>query len=279
MADTAKVADKLVDVLISRLVIDPAWNARAARELKPDKLRMVRGVEGESLYESIAECGVRVPIDVVPEPGKGVERYRVVAGFRRATITQLLSEEEVKRDGPTAERYIPCLVRGNYTTETDRRRANLLESVGRQNLYPCEMCRGLQLYRDSFAKTPSVVDLALELGMQDRMVANYLRLRDKGSKELLDYWDHNPTVGVQKVLGVLTLPTAQQLPALKALLTPEQKISDEKVRVPKALAAAVRSKVERERRSKKKRPPAFWAGVEWLGQALRLDETILPPKA
>lgn len=263
----------LKKVPASSLVIDSGWNCRGARELAPAKLSQANA-DGENLWQSIKALGVRMPVEVVEQSGK----LHVVAGFRRAAISAFLSEAE-KKDGKP-ERLVPVVVQ-RYATEAERRRANLVENMARSSLYPCEIARGVSELRRALGPATEAQTIATELGMAPQSVNNYLRIREKGSAEMLAHWDLYPETPLRAVLNVITLPKDEQLAALQEGLAKKEHNAPARVGI-KVNSTDIRATSERFAKTAADKPPAWSDGVRWLagawGAAFAFKRATTPTK-
>jgi len=259
----------LKKVPASALVIDSGWNCRGSRELAPAKLSQANA-DGENLWQSIKALGVRMPVEVVEQGGK----LHVVAGFRRAAISALLSEAEKKEGKP--ERLVPVVVQ-RYATEAERRRANLVENMARSSLYPCEVARGVHELRRALGPTTEAQAIAAELGMAPQSVSNYLRIREKGSPEMLAHWDLYPETPLRAVLNVLTLPKDEQLGALQESLAKKEHNAPARIGI-HVNATNIRGTAERFAEAAADKPPAWADGVRWLAGAWGAAFAFKPPK-
>lgn len=259
----------LISVPVSKLRCDHEWNVRRGSQDAKG------AAELESLRESIAAQGVIQPIDVQEMPGG---TYAVVAGFRRATLSIELSAEETATG--KAERRVPAIVR--KLNEAEARAINLAENLGRKSLRPNELARGLESYQRA-APTEKQEQIGKRFGITQQYVSQLLKIRGKGSPELLAWWDQFPETSVLVLYQAVSFERSKQLGELRSLLKGAPKTGD-KPPAPFKLAMATVQEVLRKAKTEAGKKPAAWRdGCGWalreLGIVARSPGDTKPTKA
>jgi len=253
----------LLSLPVSQLRVNHEWNVRRGS---------AAGTDLESLRDSIASQGVLQPIDVQRQG----ETYAVVAGFRRATLSIELSAEETAA-GRT-ERRVPAIVR--QLNEAEARALNLTENLGRKSLRPNELARGLEGFAKA-APTETQDRIAKRFGISPGYVSHLLKIRSKGSPELLAFWDSYPESSVDVLYEACAHEKSKQLGELRQLLKGTK--SADKSQPPIKLALPFVQKVLRAADLEAGKKPSAWRdGCAWafheLGLAAKAPGKKAPAK-
>lgn len=276
---------ELINLTVRDVLLDPNWNSRLPGELTEERLRRPPddGSDEGSLYESIAEGGVRTPVEVAPAivDGECAGRYPLVAGFRRVACVILLDAAGVP--SPSGDNWtIPALVRADYAADEQRRRGNLLENIARKDLLPVELSRGLYEYERAAKKAGTwrgYVAEAADIGVNRTTFQSYSLIRRTGSRELLEHWELYPGIPQALVLEAVKLPRPDQLNWLVAAHSRKQRGASNAVvvraRMDEVRAIAADWKGVKDgpcKAGREKERDGWVSGVQWLAARLGVSE-------
>lgn len=153
------------------------------------------------LAESMKHEGLKVPIIVIPAPGKNV--FYIRAGFRRTKVARMLRWKQIAaivlpHDTPVVEEYW----------------INIIENSARSRLSTYEIAMAARTMRDNFRVKPS--EFAMRAGFSESYIANLLRCLDRLPEEVLKPWRQRQPIPVESYIAWSRLEPDE---AIKMMLT------------------------------------------------------------
>lgn len=212
--------DRIVEIPLVRIIADDTWNSRSGRWDINDGDEESHQFEG--LVDSIRERGQEEPCDVRLHPTE-LERYQLLAGFRRYRAVQRIAELS-NNTNPV----LRCIVRD--ADDVQARARNLTENATRQNISTPDLAWGLyQLHcaANVTGKPITISKIAAMIGMSDSHVSHLLTIMSKCKPAIAKKWRTMPkSLSVQSMYAVALLPKADQDAAFAALLLPQETKKD-----------------------------------------------------
>jgi len=209
--------EKVQNVLLSDIFVDPSWNARSSLESGgggPD------GGEGfKGLKQSIAVKGQDEPVFVRKNPTKSKHPYALVAGFRRYEAISQLGHERGEKT-PTIKTIVREL------DERSARELNLRENTARDDLSGADLAFGIH---DMYKNQPDLTDTAVAdmLGMSQGYVSKLNRImRNVKPTIVADWRKATLKLTVDQVASLIELPKDEQQEKYDDLVRGKEKKGD-----------------------------------------------------